>query len=467
MTPESQGIDSNTLAEALTVIQNKKLPVHSLLIARRGYLVMDEYFYPFADGTRHDIASVTKSITSTLVGMVIDEGHIRHAETPVLEFFGDRAVQDMDSRKRQMTVGHLLSMTSGFDCGYKPGEQELFDMRRSSDWIQFTLDLPMRSAPGTQFAYCSDGMHLLSAIVTQSTGQSLEAYAKTRLFNPLGIKDWHWPHDATGNSHGWGDLQLHPRDMARIGLLYLYQGQWDGHQIISSDWIKQATRPQSDTASKGVNYGYGWWLSKFAGMSLIEARGRGGQRIIIWPEKEIVVVLTAGGLNTDELAGYLAQAVRSDKSLPENTQAMSRLKEIAAALKMAPQAQAVASLPSIATRISGRWYRLEPNQLGLEALMFDIENQNMELGIMIGGRRYMLPIGLDGVYRISNQTPSKLPAGVRGRWTGENSFVLEYDEIGRVNHFTFTMQFKDESVDVNVDEPTGLYQLALTGHIMN
>ena len=467
VTPESQGIDSNTLAEALTVIKDKKLPVHSLLIARRGYLVMDEYFYPFSDGARHDVASVTKSITATLMGMAIEEGHIPHLEAPVLTFFDGRTVENMGARKRQMNVSHLLSMTSGFDCGYLPGEQELFAMRETPDWIQFSLDLPMRTAPGTEFAYCSSGTHLLSGIVSQATGQSLEAYATSRLFQPLGIKEWYWPSDPAGNSNGWGDLQLHPRDMARIGLLYLYQGQWDGRQIIASDWIKQATRPQIDIAGMDVSYGYGWWLPEFAGMSLIEAQGRGGQLIVIWPEKEMVVVLTAGGLNADELAGYLAQAVRSDGSIPENPQAVTRLKQTAATLKMPPPARAVVSPPAIATQVSGRWYRLAPNKLGLEAMMFNIDGKEMQLGIMIGGRRYMMPVGLDGVYRLSNQTPSQLPAGVRGSWTGEDTFVLEYDEIGRVNHFTFSIQFTNESIVISVDEPTGLYQLALTGHILD
>ena len=127
----------------------------------------------------------------------------------------------------------------------------------------------------------------------------------------------------------------------------------------------------------------------------------------------------------------------------------------------------MASPPAIATQISARWYRLEPNKLGLEAILFDVDGQEMELGIMIGGRQYRFPVGLDGVYRLSNETPSELPAGVRGNWRGEDTFVLEYDEIGRVNHFTFTIQFTDESIDVNVDEPTGLYQLALTGHIID
>ncbi|KPK50368.1 MAG: hypothetical protein AMS22_12285, partial [Thiotrichales bacterium SG8_50] len=170
-----------------------------------------------------------------------------------------------------------------------------------------------------------------------------------------------------------------------------------------------------------------------------------------------------GGLDTDELAGYLVQAVRSDASLPDNPQATARLNDSAAALKRPPPAQPVASPPPLAARISGRGYSLEPNLLELEELMFVVDDQQMEMGIKIDGRRYTFPVGLDGVYRLSNQTPSNLPAGVRAAWRGEDTLVLEYDEIARVNHFTLTIRFIDESIDVDVTEPTGLYQLNFKG----
>jgi CubicO group peptidase (beta-lactamase class C family) len=461
-TPESQGIDSGKLADALAVIRDHKLPLHSLFIARRGYVVLDKYFYPFADGLRHDIASVTKSITTTLVGMAIADGSIPSIDTPVLTFFPDRTVHNLDTRKRHITVANLASMTGGFDCGYLPGERELFAMRKGNDWIQYALDLPMRTAPGSEFAYCSSGMHLLSAIMTKATGQSMEAYAATRLFKPLGIKDWYWPADPAGNSNGWGDLQLHPRAMAKIGLLYLYQGQWAGQQIVSADWIKRATTAHVAVKGKGVNYGYGWWLSQYAGKPVIMAVGRGGQRIFIWPAKQIVMVVTAGGFNPDEWAASLAQAVRADKPLPENPQATARLNEIAAALKQPPPARPVTPPPQLVARISGRWYRFtDPNPLGLEALMFAVAGQKMQMSMRVGGREYSFAVGLDGVYRLTQRTPSRLPAGVRAEWRDSDTLILEYDEIGRVNHFTFTIQFRDNSIHADVTEPTGLYQLNL------
>ncbi|MDH3600148.1 MAG: beta-lactamase family protein [Candidatus Tectomicrobia bacterium] len=461
--PESQGIDSTVLVEVLSYIRDKALPVHSLLIARRGYLVMDETFDPYTDGLRHDIASVTKSITATLVGMAIDEGYISTVDAGVHDVLGGFNGRDLKPFKQQMTVGHLLSMSSGLECGYEPGEPELFEMRKTNDWITYTLALPMRTQPGTEFAYCSSGMHLLSAIVTRVTGQSLEAFAAIRLFRPLGIQDWYWPADPAGVSHGWGDLQLHPRDMAKIGLLYLYKGQWEGRQVVAADWIAQATRPHVNTSREGVSYGYGWWRSELSGLTLIAAQGRGGQRIVIWPEKELVVVLTAGGVDTDELAPFLARAVRSSGSFPENPAAAAKLKDTVAALNAVPPAQPVGNLPVMAARISGRWYWFDRNRLGLDGLTLNFHHLNPEVGLRIDGRRYEFPIGLDGVYRFLSQGRSTLPTGVKGRWTGQDTFVFEYDEIGGINHFTFRLRFTDDSVSVTIDDPTGLHRLTLTG----
>jgi len=465
--PEVQGIDSARLAEVLTVVRDNKLPLHSLFIARHGYAVMDAYFYPFADGLWHDVASVTKSITATLVRMAVDDGHIPSLDTPILSFFPDRTVKNLDPRKQHITVANLLSMTGGFDCGYLPGERELFAMREQKDWIQYALNLPMRTAPGTEFAYCSSGMHVLSAIMTKATGQSMEAYASTHLFKPLGITlgitHWNWPADPAGITSGWGELQLYPRDVAKIGLLYLYQGQWAGHQIVSADWIKRTTSPHITVTGKEVSYGYGWWLAQYAGSKVIIAQGRGGQRIFIWPDKAIVMVITAGGFDPNELAAQFAQAVRADKPLAENPQAQARLNTVIATLKQPPPAQPVAASPSIAARITGQWYRLQPNPLGLKAIKFNVANKKMDVAMQVGGRRYTFAIGLDGVYRMSNETPSGLPAGVRASWRSDDTLVLEYDEIARINHFTLTTRFSDGAIQVNVTEPTGLYTLKLYG----
>ena len=222
--PESQGLDSAVLAEALDYVRTKSIPLHSFLIVRNGMVVLDAYFYPYRGREVHDVASVTKSFTSAAVGIAIEQGYIQSVDQKVLSLL-PLASADADPRKLNLSVRHLLSMTSGFDCDTEGGEKALAAMRHA-DWALFALALPMRTEPGSNYAYCSCNNHLLSSILTAATGKSLFEFARANLFRPIGITDGIWPADPNGRTHGWGDLHLHPRDMARLGLLYLNRGRW-------------------------------------------------------------------------------------------------------------------------------------------------------------------------------------------------------------------------------------------------
>jgi len=166
-TPEAQGINSERLADAMDFIRTNRLPIHNLQIVRNGYLVLDAYFYPYNGKTFHDTASVTKSVTSTLIGIALDQKFIRSLQEPVVALFPQRSIANLDSRKRSMTLQNLLTMQSGLACEGPPTEQTLSDMRQTAVWIQFVLDRPMSSDPGQQFVYCSSNLHLLSAVTTK------------------------------------------------------------------------------------------------------------------------------------------------------------------------------------------------------------------------------------------------------------------------------------------------------------
>src|SRR5581483_1191262 len=157
-------IDSRALADAIDAVTNRQLGVHSLLVIRHGRLVLDAYFYPYDPATPHDLASVTKTVTSVVTGVAVSRGIIS-LDQPVLPFFPKEAPADPDERKRKITVGNLLRMESGLDCGYAPGEQELEQMKRSANWVQTALALPMRYSPGEHSSYCSPGYHLLGSAI--------------------------------------------------------------------------------------------------------------------------------------------------------------------------------------------------------------------------------------------------------------------------------------------------------------
>ncbi len=252
-TPEEQGLDSQQLAELMDYLQGQNsFTIHNLLIIRNGYIVTDAYFYPFAPAYLHDLASATKSFTSSLIGIAIDQGYIESVEQSVLGLFPERTVANLDAKKQAMTVKDLLTMRSGFQCINRPTEVTLSEMWASPDWGQFVLDLPMTAEPGTRYVYCSPNVHLLSAIIKETTRMSALEFAQEHLFGPLGVSDVIWPSDPQGNTLGWGDLKLAPHDMAKLGYLFLNKGLWDGQQVVSPAWVKAAT--------SGSSYGYQWWL---------------------------------------------------------------------------------------------------------------------------------------------------------------------------------------------------------------
>src|SRR5450759_4461494 len=224
--PEAQGMESRTLVRALDYVREHHVSIHGLLVVRNGRVVLDVTFFPYQAGQLHDVASVTKSVTATLIGISSGQHRLAGVEQPVLPLFPSGRLADHDGRKERLTIQHFLSMTSGVACDWMSGEATLEEMQQSADWIQFVLERPMAAEPGSTFAYCSPGMHVLSGVISRVTGSSALDFARRELFGPLGIRDAEWPADPHGISRGWGDLHLHPRDMAKLGLLWLNEGRW-------------------------------------------------------------------------------------------------------------------------------------------------------------------------------------------------------------------------------------------------
>lgn len=202
-TPEEQGIDSARLADALLTIREKGIKVHSLMLIRNGYVVLEAYIYPYDGRYVHDLASVTKTVTATLSGIAADQGRLQ-VDQPVVSFFSDRSIANYDDGKQRITVGQLASMSSGLECTSERDEATLKEMLASADWLQFVLDRPVHWEPGTQFVYCSPGSYLLSAVLQGATGVTALEFARANLFEPLGIRDVIWPAEPQGITHGWG-----------------------------------------------------------------------------------------------------------------------------------------------------------------------------------------------------------------------------------------------------------------------
>lgn len=459
--PEAQGMDSAALADALDYIQAQRTRIHSLTIVRNGYLVLDAIFFPFQRDTLHDVASVTKSVTTTLIGIAIGDGKLRDVNQPVLSVFHDRRVENRDERKEQLTLEHLMIMSGGLDCEYGSGERTLREMRASPDWLQFMLDRPMIAAPGTKPEYCSGGMHLLSGILAKATRTSALEYAQRRLFQPLGIREVAWPADPQGISHGWGDLHLRPHDMARIGYLWLNRGRWKDQQIVPSEWIAAAI--QAHARVLRADYGYGLWVNRDRDPMLFEAVGRGGQRITVLPSRNLVLAITGGAFEPRDVGAFIVKAIRSDGPLPQSPAAARRLAASVAVAGRPPSAKHATPLPARARQISGKRYLLEPNPIGWRAVTFSFERTDTATANLefTNGRIEKRIVGLDGVPRLSPNGRFGLPVAVHGSWMEASTFLFDYDEVGNVNAFVCRFTFDDRGAVVDVKERSGEVDLTI------
>ncbi|MFX0184818.1 MAG: serine hydrolase domain-containing protein [Candidatus Hodarchaeota archaeon] len=293
-TPEEQGMDSAKLEQIIKSIKQQNIAIDSLLIIRHGYLVIEEYpnLEEYLSHTQsnqdnmHSLYSATKSFTSALIGIAIEKGYIDNISLKVVDFFPEVMIENLDSRKKNMTLHHLLTMTTGFEWT----GNSAYEMLRSGNSVKYMLDLPMKYNPGTVLEYITGVTHLLSAIIQKTTGKTTLEFARKHLFNPLGISEAQWTYDRQNINHGDHGLSLTSRDIAKFGYLYLNNGTWNGEQIISTNWVIKSTQTYN-LFDEYSGYGYQWWT--FPQINVYYAKGLHGQNIYVVPKKDMVVVFTA------------------------------------------------------------------------------------------------------------------------------------------------------------------------------
>lgn len=467
-TPEEQGFDSAKLAEGLQSIRDQQINLHSLMIIHNDSVILDAYFYPYDGGTFHELASVTKSVLTTLIGIAADQGKLR-LDDKMVSFFPDRRIANRGLWKNQITVKQLAGMASGLDCTSAEDERTLTEMGAAPDWVQFTLDLKVKHIPGTYFEYCSPGMHVLSAILQEATGMTSAEFARVNLFEPLGITDVLWESDPQGYSDGWAGLYLHPRDVAKIGYLMLHQGQWEDRQIVSSDWVKQATKLQKKTG-RGDNYGLGWWVPPPTLFIEFAASGRGGQYIRVLPELDLIVVTTGGGYEWNDIVPMLLPAmVDTTGPLPANPTGVDQLDAELATILQPPAPQAVAPLPETSQAISGKTYTFEFSPLDLKSMCWDFDDptQARLLATFYNQPDLDLLIPMDGVYSMYPIGEHNLLMGLRGSWIDAQTFLFEYDTIANHDAYTLEIHFDGDRATIDAKERTHEAVLTLEGKLRN
>lgn len=285
----SIGLDSALTARAIEAAA--ELPrLRSLLIARHGELLHEEYRGSSGADRYANIKSASKSVLSALVGIAIAEGHLDGVDQRVVPFFPEYVPDDGDARLTDLTIGDLLSMRSGLRS---TSMGNYGDWVTSSNWVRYVLNQPMVDEPGGRMLYSTGSSHLLSAILTRATGRSTLQYAREKLAQPLGIDIPAWTADPQGIYFGGNEMSMTPRDMLAFGEMYRNAGSHEGVSIVPEGWVETSWRPRTVSPYNGYRYGYGWWSRRAGDREVYFAWGYGGQFIFIVPDLELTVVTTS------------------------------------------------------------------------------------------------------------------------------------------------------------------------------
>jgi CubicO group peptidase (beta-lactamase class C family) len=470
--PEEQGMDSTALAALVDfgAVQD----MDSLVVTRHGKLVAEAYYAPFRPGMRHRVNSATKAVVSMLTGIAIQQGKLKGTDQPVLSFFDESKVANVDSRKRAITVQNLLDMTSGIDWTEPLRDAppvSLLALRRSSDWAQFVLDQPMAHQPGSGFNYNSGGAHLLSAILTRQTGMGVDKYAEKNLFKPLGITDYKWDKDPQGLSVGGFGLYLQTRDMAKLGYLYLRGGEWDGALVVPKDWVRRvyaAKVPMGLSPTENWRYGDLWWTLPARDTYMMVGFHR--QIILVMPKADLVVAMTGRKhYPLDKMLDLVTQSVKSESAIAANPAAIALLNRRVA--EVAAEPVQVTAPSELAQRISGMTYILAANPLGVKEITFHFEGSTTCDIVSYVARdsnntkKVTYRLGSNGQF--SQRDPSDRDAIVsKGVWIGPSTLSVVVRRLEDAATTRFVLEFFGKRVAIKYENSDG-YQLALSGEAFN
>jgi CubicO group peptidase (beta-lactamase class C family) len=313
-TPAEQGLDPKLVAELYHNAAELET-LYGLLVVKNGHLIAEGYFNEGSVEQVSDRQSATKSFTSALVGIALDQGCLSSVDQKMMDFFPEYADQISDPRKEQITIRDLLQMRAGYpDEEYTP---PYFDILFFSEpWpltmLPHLVEFPLTSDPGTEFGYSNLTSHLLGVIVARACDTDLKSYAQEHLFSPINAEVGDWYLDADNYNTGWGGISVTARDMAKFGMLYLNDGEYEGNQVLSADWVRDSLQRYTEDIKRGgwlssrygyfrdLGYGYQWWSARAGKHHFDYASGHGGNLIVLLDELDMIIVTTADPLHDVE-----------------------------------------------------------------------------------------------------------------------------------------------------------------------
>jgi CubicO group peptidase (beta-lactamase class C family) len=462
LSPDTLGIDPAAVAAFVNGVEQKVGGLHSFMLLRHGQVAAEGWWTPYGPTHPHMLFSLSKSFTSTAVGLAVADKKLT-VDAPVVSFFPDLLPAKVEEHLAAMKVRHLLSMSTGHDKDATGPTRAAAD----GNWVKAFLSLPVQHEPGSKFVYNSAATYLLSAIVQKVTGNTVLDYLRPRLFDPLGIQGQTWESCPRGiNVGGWG-LAIKTEDIARFGQLYLQRGKWDEHQLVPESWIAEATskhisngdNPASDWAQ---GYGYQFWRCRHGAF-----RGDGafGQYCVVLPEQDAVLAITSGVGDMQAVLNVVWETLLPGikTSTPENRAATSDLRKQLAALEV--RQPAGKSESPTAKRVSGKTYRFDANDQKLETITPTFRGSRCMLTVLDGAGERKVECGGDewvtGTSSVTAPLTGTMKAKVaaHGVWTDDGTYVatLCFYETPFVQ--TLTWKFTGDQValtsKLNVGGPAG------------
>lgn len=463
-TPEAEGISSHAILDFLDALEREQPDaIHSFLLRRHGKIVAEAWWSPYNPDSPHMLYSLSKSFTSTAIGMAQDEG-LLSIHDPVISFFPEQTPDNPGDNLKAMRIRDLLKMNSGHQSGTNGR------MREGKTWAAGFLALEVQHKPGTHFLYNTGATYMLSAIIQKITGETLLEYLTPRLFDPLGIEHPTWESDPDGiNVGGWG-LSITTEDISRFGQLYLQKGNWHGKQLISAAWVEEATSFQTSNGSDPDSdweqgYGYQFWRCRH---DIYRGDGAFGQFCIVMPEQEAVLAITSGSSDMQGILNmvweHLLPAMK-ENALPADEEGLELLNERIQGLAIS-MVEGKNDAP-LAAGISGKTYRIQPNSQGIRSISFNFESSPAVIYIKSENAAQSFKVGYHSMEMGSMISPL-LTSGniaVSGAWESPDKYrvkMIYYEtphEIQHTFHFNGDRLWWDSDLNVSFG-PTRLERLS-------
>jgi CubicO group peptidase (beta-lactamase class C family) len=471
--PEQQGISSTDILAFVEAADKDIDAMNSFMLVRHGHVVAEGWWGPYDRETPHILYSLSKSFTSTAVGLAVSEGKLS-LDDQVLKFFPEDAPAEPSANLKAMRIRDLLRMSSGnqIEAPIRAG-----DPGKGDRWTKIFLAQPVPFKPGSHFLYNSPATYMLSAIVQKVTGMTVLDYLRPRLFEPLGFKDPKWVTSPQGISAGAYGLSVRTEEIARFGQLYLQKGVWNGKQLIPASWVEQATSLQTANGSAPASdwdqgYGYQFWRSRH---NTFRGDGAFGQYCMVMPELDAVVAITSGVRDMQKVMNLvwdkLLPAMKPGR-LPENAAARRQLEVRLAGLTVNLPTGQVSS--PLAASVSGKWFELAENDRGIKAVSFDFHDATSTLIVRTASGETRLPIGVTSWTKSRGSftngldhflsVPENPLVAASGAWSKDNTFTVKIVLYETPFYSTLNFSFDGDRLSVDAEHnvafgPTKLPQL--------